>query len=485
MEPLTALMALAPDPLLVLDRDGRIAASDPRLAELTGRPAAELLGLPFEALIPQGVLDPDLRLSVRRPDGSEVPVEISVRVVDGLAGIAGPALAVALRDVALRRLRAAGLREAGERFRRLFEDGPVAMALIGEDMRLSEVNDAYCRLTGYAADELRARTFSDITHRDDVAVGERLVRRMFAGEIPGFGLDKRYVRKSGETIWIQLTVSLIRDEDGAPLHGLGVMLRASERAARARMQAAEAERGRWARELHDETLQSLAGLHVLLASGLRAAGADAMRERIELAQEQIETAMDSLRGLINDLRPAALDELGLEASVRDLAQRMETVYGIAVEVDVAGGGDGGGGEPGGDGSAAEAGGVPRRLASEVETAAYRIVQEGVSNAARHAGATRIAVELARPDAPRWRRDDGDDAPESPAGAATPAPALLVRVRDDGCGFDAAGEGAGYGLRSMRERVELLEGELLVRSAEDGTEIVATLPLAPPSPGARP
>jgi len=434
---LDALLALAPDPLLVLDRDGRVAAADPRLEELAGRPAAALVGLRFDALIPQGVLDPDARLSLRRPDGGEVPVEISVRVVDGLDGIAGPALAVALRDVRLRRRRAAQLREAGERFRRLFEDGPVAMALIGEDLRLSEVNDAYCRLTGYAADELRERTFSDITHRDDVAVGERLVRQMFAGEIPGFGIDKRYVRKGGETIWIQLTVSLIRDEDGRPLHGLGVMLRASDRAARARMQAAEAERARWARELHDETLQGLAGLHVLLSSSLRAADPTAMRARIELAQEQIETAMESLRGLIGDLRPAALDELGLEASVRDLAQRTERVYGIAVAVD---------------------GGPLGRPPSEVETAAYRIVQECLSNAARHAGASRIAVELAA---------------QAPG---TGAAALRVRVRDDGRGFDAAGESAGYGLRSMRERVELLDGELVVRSAPGGTEIVATLPL---------
>jgi len=443
---LDALLALAPDPLLVLDRDGVVAAADERVGELARRPASELVGQRFDALIPQGVLDPDMRLSLRRGDGGEIPVEISVRVVDGLDGVAGPALAVALRDVTLRRRRAAALREAGERFRRLFEDGPVAMALIGEDMRLSEVNDAYCRLTGYAAEELRERTFSDITHRDDVAVGERLVRRMFAGEIPGFGLDKRYVRKSGETIWIQLTVSLIRDEDGAPLHGLGVMLRASERAARARMQAAEAERARWARELHDETLQGLAGLHVLLSSGLRAPDAEAMRARIELAQEQIETAMESLRGLISDLRPAALDELGLVASVRDLAQRMETVYGIAVEVDV-------GDDDGRD--------RPARLAAEVETTAYRIVQEALSNAARHAGATRIAVEL---------RGPGGD-----------CRALRVRVRDDGCGFDAAGESAGYGLRAMRERVELLEGELVVRSAATGTEIVATLPLGDAQP----
>jgi PAS domain S-box-containing protein len=449
-----ALLALAPDPTIVLDRHGAIAAADERVGELAGRPLRELLGMPFDALIPQGVLDPDMRLSLRRGDGSEIPVEISVRVVDvdggvagadgagALTGIEGPALVVALRDVTLRRERAARLRDESERFRRLFEDGPVAMALIADDGVFAEVNDAYCRLTGYSAEELRGLTFSDITHPDDVAVGEREVAQMFAGEIPGFGIDKRYVRKSGETIWIQLTVSLVRDEDGRPLHGLGVMLRASDRAARARLQAAEAERARWARELHDDTLQGLAALHVLLSSGLRAQGSDAMRERINLAQEQIETAMENLRGLINDLRPAALDELGLEASVRDLAERLETAYGIEVDTRVA---------------LRDSDGAPRRLAAEVETTAYRIVQECLSNAARHAGAARIAVELTL--------SDGE--------------ALAVRVRDDGHGFDAANDSAGYGLRAMRERVELIEGELSLRSTADGTEIVAQLPLGAP------
>jgi len=451
---LAALLALAPDPTIVLDRHGAIAAADERVGELAGRSVSELLGTPFDALIPQGVLDPDMRLSLRRPDASEIPIEISVRVVDvdggvagaggagALGGIAGPALIVALRDVTLRRERAARLRDESERFRRLFEDGPVAMALIADDGRLAEVNDAYCRLTGFSAEELRERTFSDITHPDDVAVGERLVARMFADEIPGFGIDKRYVRKSGETIWIQLTVSLVRDEDGTPLHGLGVMLRASDRAARARLQAAEAERARWARELHDDTLQGLAALHVLLSSGLRAQDPAALLERIGLAQEQIETAMENLRGLINDLRPAALDELGLEASVQDLAERLETAYGIEVETHVA---------------LRDGAGAPRRLAAEVETTAYRIVQECLSNAARHAGASRIAVELTLSD----------------------SDTLAVQVRDDGHGFDAANDSAGYGLRAMRERVELIAGELTLRSTPGGTEITARLPLGAP------
>lgn len=437
---LAALLQLAPDPTLVLDRHGRVAALDPRVAELAREPAGDLLGRPFDALIPQGVLDPDARLTLRRGDGSEFPVEISVRVLDALDGVASPALVLALRDVTLRRARAAKLRDAGERFRRLFEDGPVAMALIEDDGRVAEANDAYARLAGAAAAELRERAFGQLVHPDDAEAGERLLTRMLAGELPGFAVDARWIRRGGETLWVHVTVSLIRDEDGAPSQGLAVVQKASERAARARLQAAEAERARWARELHDETLQGLAALHVLLSSGERAPTIELTRERIALAQEQIEGAMDNLRGLINDLRPAALDELGLEASVRDLAGRMQVSYGIDVETTVA--------LRGADG------GAPRRLAADVETTAYRIVQECLSNAARHAGATRIAVEIVE------------------------APALLrVRVRDDGCGFDASGDAGGYGLRAIRERVDLLAGELTLQTATDqGTEIVAALPL---------
>ena len=106
---------------------------------------------------------------------------------------------------------------------------------------------------------------------------------------------------------------------------------AREQAARGRLQAAEAERSRWARELHDETLQGLAGLHMLLASGARAGMAEALRDCVRQAQQHIADEMEKLRGLISELRPAALDELGLEASLRDLAERIQLVYGLQVD----------------------------------------------------------------------------------------------------------------------------------------------------------
>jgi signal transduction histidine kinase len=215
---------------------------------------------------------------------------------------------------------------------------------------------------------------------------------------------------------------------------------ARERAARERLQAAEGERTRWARELHDETLQGLAALHVLLSSASRAHDAPAMREYIVRAQDEIESEMDKLRGLITELRPAALDELGLEASVCDLAERTSAVYGLDVQTML---------------ELHAPDGAPHRLRPEVETAAYRIVQECLGNAARHAGAARVVVELAQGNG-----------------------ALHVRVRDDGRGFDPAHQSSGFGLRGMRERVDLLDGRLEIESgAGRGTRVAAVLPLA--------
>ena len=164
--------------------------------------------------------------------------------------------------------------------------------------------------------------------------------------------------------------------------------------------------------------------------------AEALRDCVRQAQQHIADEMEKLRGLISELRPAALDELGLEASLRDLAERIQLVYGLQVEtrIDV----------PPND----------MRPASELETAAYRLVQECLSNAARHADAALVVVEVTRRDG-----------------------SMRIRVSDDGRGFDPARETEGFGIGGMRERVDLLDGELTIASEPGGgTEIVAELPL---------
>jgi signal transduction histidine kinase len=212
----------------------------------------------------------------------------------------------------------------------------------------------------------------------------------------------------------------------------------SERLRRS-IEAAEAERRRWARELHDETLQGLAALKVQLAGARTLDDVEGMRAAIDGAVEHVSEEIADLRSLITDLRPAALDELGLLPALESLAERVRTVHGIevALRVELDGGED-------------------RRLPSEVEIAAYRIVQEALTNVGRHARARRadVLVEEAHGE-------------------------LHVRVVDDGLGFDAAGGANGFGLLGMSERAELLGGEVSVEAdgrEGAGTVVRARLPL---------
>ena len=170
------------------------------------------------------------------------------------------------------------------------------------------------------------------------------------------------------------------------------------------LKAAENERRRWARELHDETLQGLGGLQVLLASAGPAADRSTVDEAVGLAVAQIQEQIDGLRTLITELRPAALDEFGLQPALESLLTRLGTVEGL----DVAGELDLG----------------PQRLDPEIETTIYRFVQEALTNIAKHARAEHVRVRL------------------------TPAPdAVEVEIADDGRGFDPAA--ARRGLRPAR------------------------------------
>jgi signal transduction histidine kinase len=215
---------------------------------------------------------------------------------------------------------------------------------------------------------------------------------------------------------------------------------------RQRLAAAEEERHRWARELHDDTLQSLSAVRIGLASVRRREEPEELTRAVEQAIEQLEESIANLRALITDLRPAALDELGATAALEALAERISR-RGLEVDVSVAL-------ENGGDGATG-------RLSGELETAIYRIVQEALTNAVKHGHATRAVVEV----------------DESPA-------AVELSVRDNGTGFDPNARSEGFGLLGMRERVALLEGELRIESSmPGGTTVFARLPVRRHAPGA--
>jgi signal transduction histidine kinase len=208
--------------------------------------------------------------------------------------------------------------------------------------------------------------------------------------------------------------------------------------------AAEEERRRWARELHDDTLQALGALRAMLSSARRSADVASLHTTLDGAVQQLADEIANLRSLITELRPAALDELGLAPALDALfhrvrtASRLEVNTAIELEHELT---------PDGDGRP--------RLDPDVETAIYRIVQESITNVAKHARANRVDVVVAE------RHDE-----------------IEIVVRDDGCGFDVSAPTSGFGLTGIRERVSLAGGELEIVSSGHGTAVLASLPAAP-------
>jgi PAS domain S-box-containing protein len=136
---------------------------------------------------------------------------------------------LATRDITERKQMEETLRENEERFRRIFEEGPLGMALLSPDYRLVRVNEAFCRMLGYSQEELTALKFTDITHPEDIRSGVELTEKMRRGEIPSFSIEKRYVKKNGDVLWANLSASYIRDAKGKPVYSLAIIEDVSQR----------------------------------------------------------------------------------------------------------------------------------------------------------------------------------------------------------------------------------------------------------------
>lgn len=121
------------------------------------------------------------------------------------------------------------LRESEQRFRATFEQAAVGIALVAPDGRWLRVNQKLCAIVGYPREELLARTFQDLTHPDDLAADLGYVRQVLAGELSAYSMEKRYFRKDGAIVWVNLTVALVRTDSGAPDYFVSVIEDISER----------------------------------------------------------------------------------------------------------------------------------------------------------------------------------------------------------------------------------------------------------------
>jgi signal transduction histidine kinase len=212
------------------------------------------------------------------------------------------------------------------------------------------------------------------------------------------------------------------------------------------MEARERERTRWAREIHDETVQGIGALRLKLANARDQGDQEGLREAVDAVLEGLGGEIDGLRHLITELRPAALDDLGLAAALQALARRAQAIDGLDVQTEIDLGPD-----------------AERRLDPELESTIYRIIQEALTNVSRHAQATNAVVSVTEREGVVRASvtDDGKGLPDS------------GRLGPRGDGLEG-----GFGMSGMRERAELVGGELeMVPAPGQGTAVRLSVPLA--------
>jgi PAS domain S-box-containing protein len=349
-----------------------------------------------------------------------------------------------------RRARAAA--ETAERRFRLVVDGvgDYALYLLDCDGRVVNWNAGAERLKGYGEAEIVGQHFATFYTPEDIQRGAPAQALTGAANEGRYEDERWRVRKDGSRFWAILTVTALRDDESRLIgfatltHDLTERRRAAEIRTRLLEQviaAQESEQRRIARELHDETGQSLTSLLVGLRALEDVSSLEEARARSSELRRITSRALDEVRRLAWGLRPSALDELGLVAALEQYASEYSQTQGLAVDVKTRGLDEG-------------------RLPAAVETALYRIVQEALTNIAKHAGARAVSIVL--------QRHRGS---------------VQAIVTDDGCGFDvsAALKGAEgwthHGLHGMRERAALLNGTVTIESTPgEGTTVYARMPL---------
>lgn len=314
-------------------------------------------------------------------------------------------------------------------YRAVFEAAPDGILIVDEEGVIRDVNRAALDLLGFQRKELVGEMVERVVPPDVRATHPRLrdgyLSRMESRPM-GSGLSLRAHRKDGRQVPVEVSLSPCRTEEGTFV--IAAIRDVSERK-RLRMlgvgtlRAAEEERQRIARELHDDTAQSLAALLVRLRV-LRGTSEGAARERLlDDMHDDLEGAVEGVRRISRGLRPPALADVGLAAAIRGHIRGILELSSMDAEVEV------------------EA--VDDLLGREEQLVLYRVVQEALTNVIRHAEAEAIRVEVFR---------QGRE--------------VVARVADDGRGFDAKGEllsGEGLGLVGMEERARLVGGVFEISS----------------------
>ena len=480
------LYDFAPVGYVTLDPDGTVLEANLTLATMLGVERSQLVGGKFTRFVAResqdalylhqhAMLGDDAQkacdLSLRRPDRRTFAARMeTISIRDGVSGACHYRSAII--DTTEHNKAEQALRESEERFRGTFDNAAVGIAHVAPDGRWLKVNDKLCQIVGYDRQQLLAKTFQDITHTDDVSANLALLQRALAGEIQTYALEHRYIRNDGSAVWVNLTTSLLREpQTQAPLFFISVVenitkrkraedelrrfaedlerrvaertveLMASQEQLRALAERThklqEEERAQLARELHDEFGAAFTALKVDLhwIMARLPKSVDGVEEKAQVMSDLIDNSVESVRRTASLLRPRLLDDFGLVAAIDWQTAEFQRRTGIQCVT---------------------------RLPDEIDldqalsTALYRILQETLTNVARHAKATRVHVGL---------QIDGGK--------------VLLDVQDNGIGFDPemAMNDRSFGLFGVQERAYAFGGQVRFESRPlHGATVMVEIPL---------
>ena len=457
--------------MALVDLQGHPVQSNPALQRILGYSAEELGRMAFTEFTHPGDREMDWRLYRELMEGKHEKYEIEKRYIakDGklvwghltislVKDLQGrPQYAVGmLEDITERKRAEDELRASEAKFRALAETAPAAV-FIYQGTGIRYANPAMGSITGFSQQELLKMNFWDFVHPDE----REMVRKRGMARQQGQPVPLRYeiktLTRDGGLRWVDFTDGEFYLEGKVAIVGMAFDItdrkraeeelsysRAELRALAARLQSAqEIERARIAREIHDELGQVLTGLKMEIVGIARKLRRDqqALREKTAEAVRLIDSSIGSVRKVAAELRPGLLDSLGLEAAIEWQLAEFQSHTGVSCKLVL----------------------PERKLALDHERAIalYRILQESLTNVARHARAHHVEVHLTQ--------TNGD---------------LLLDVKDDGQGFQEAKRrtALSLGIAGMRERVLMLGGTLEITSQPgSGTAVRVSLPWRPPAP----
>jgi two-component system sensor histidine kinase UhpB len=443
-----ALVETAREMIVTVDLEGRFTSVNTAFETLTGWPRGEWLGRSLTEIVHpediapcmaaleaavRGEASPTITHRIRTRGGDWLTFESTVtpQLRDGrVAAVLGVA-----RDVTARVRAEVALSESRRWLSAVFENARDAILVFDNEGRYVEANPAAAELLGYSRDELLSMTTREVTplaHRGHMP-GEWHAFHERGGYSDEYSLQRKDGSvcdtefRSVANILPGLHFAIGRDVTDRKR-----MEREREALLRRLVQLQEEERRSISRELHDEVGQLLTGLRLMIERSDTAGAADRREEMIRVVNELIARVRD----LSMDLRPPMLDELGVLPTLLWQIERFEKQAGLAVDF--------------------RHSNLNRRFPPEVELTAVRVVQEALTNVARHAGVTSVRVEV-------WANEQ----------------TLGVQIEDEGRGFDveASLRGHSSGLSGIRERCRLLRGSLRIESISGtGTRLLVELPL---------